>query len=409
MASLDKDMSKAQKQSEEIFRAIEISKRKTAQVVQEYSKHITDLEVEVSIKEDRLFEEFDMEEDIFEHIDKQTLIKYNDFINQQTLTARSIREFIQEDMKRGYYSIDGFLPYSVQRARNRLGLKNNFLTIMAELERLIRSNRSGKLEEKILREEVKNNVIGNIPSFTPLQNILCDEISHFLVGLFHMPAITYIPKERIQNYSGTTPTDVGYAGISVPDLLFRNPELVTKINEWFEKLNIGFNIIVPELKMQKSGIFTNPSRYYSIRLVDLKSGVDNSLQDTGTGVGQIIPFIIQALVSTKQTTLKEEPEGHLHPKWQSGIADLLSYLVKEKPANRKKEPSFIIETHSEHLVLRLKKIISEGFDPDLVSINYIYRDENKGEARIDKIRLNKDGDFIDEWKDGFFPERLAEL
>ena len=65
MASLDKDMSKAQKQSEEIFRAIEISKRKTAQVVQEYSKHITDLEVEVSIKEDRLFEEFDMEEDIF--------------------------------------------------------------------------------------------------------------------------------------------------------------------------------------------------------------------------------------------------------------------------------------------------------------------------------------------------------
>ena len=70
----------------------------------------------------------------------------------------------------------------------------------------------------------------------------------------------------------------------------------------------------------------------------------------------------------------------------------------------------IIETHSEHFILRIQKMIREKkIKPHTVAINYVYLDEDGQGSKIDHMKLNDEGRFIDKWRHGFFNERLKEI
>ena len=80
--------------------------------------------------------------------------------------------------------------------------------------------------------------------------------------------------------------------------------------------------------------------------------------------------------------------------------------------------SFLLETHSEHLILRLLRRIRETSDgdlpegklpirPDQVAILYV-QPGPKG-AEVIEIPVNDDGEFDRPWPDGFFAERAKEL
>ncbi len=69
----------------------------------------------------------------------------------------------------------------------------------------------------------------------------------------------------------------------------------------------------------------------------------------------------------------------------------------------------LIETHSEHLVLRLLRRVREGaLAPDDLAILYVDLDET-GEAFVRRLEVDAEGDLIDGWPGGFFDERLAEV
>jgi predicted ATPase len=73
-----------------------------------------------------------------------------------------------------------------------------------------------------------------------------------------------------------------------------------------------------------------------------------------------------------------------------------------RPANQ-----WIVETHSESLILRIQKKIKEKeLDPQDVSIIYVEA-TSKG-SRILEIPMDEDGDFMVDWPDGFFDERFKE-
>ena len=67
-----------------------------------------------------------------------------------------------------------------------------------------------------------------------------------------------------------------------------------------------------------------------------------------------------------------------------------------------------VETHSEHLLLRLQSHVASGdLSPNDISIFYVFvNDEGKKEAV--NLPLNDKGIFLTEWPEGFFPERLNE-
>jgi len=198
-------------------------------------------------------------------------------------------------------------------------------------------------------------------------------------------------------FTGTSPQDVGYQGDSMPDFLFRHPDIIEKVNSWLERLEVGY-------RLQTRSPGPNIRDLFEVRLTDTRRGkpVEVGLPDVGFGVSQLLPFIVQALASEDQVISIEQPEVHIHPRLQADIGDLLAECAK------KYNNQFLIETHSEHLVLRLQKLIRDKtLTPEDVSIIFVSR--GKEGAKVQRLELDKEGDFIDEWPGGFFPERMREI
>ena len=237
--------------------------------------------------------------------------------------------------------------------------------------------------------------------------LISSEIDDSLNRLFPLGPFRR-PPERWYIFTGTSPQDVGYQGNSLPDLLYRNPSLVRNTNNWLKKLEIGYKLSIRSVGRRSKDLF-------EVRLVDTnrESKIDVCLADVGFGISQLLPFIVQSLASQDQIISIEQPEIHVHPKLQADLGDLMAEAIQEPRNNQ-----FIIETHSEHLILRLLRRIRETAEgelpkgvsplrPDQLSIVYVQRGENGSE--VIHIPVNKEGEFERQWPQGFFSERAKEL
>ena len=247
------------------------------------------------------------------------------------------------------------------------------------------------LRERIHYEPLSTFHIADLTTAT------CGTLQRTLEDLFPMSPFRR-PPERWYIFTGTTPQDVGYQGDLLPDLLLRHPELVQETNEWLKRLDIDYELEVKSVGSDSGDLF-------EVRLIDTrrKERVSVALPDVGFGVSQILPFIVQSLASEGRIISIEQPEVHVHPKLQADLGNLLAEAIKEPRQNR-----FIIETHSEHLILRLQRLVYKGeIKPEDVSVIYVSRGPEG--AKAERLRLDDEGDFIDEWPNGFFLERLREL
>lgn len=153
-----------------------------------------------------------------------------------------------------------------------------------------------------------------------------------------------------------------------------------------------------------------------VMLKDLRRGVDLTLQDVGVGLSQLLPILVESLRDRRGIGFGdlvgiEQPELHLHPGLQVRLADL--FLVAAKTLWR----HFLVETHSEHLLLRCLRRIREtthgqgdpgrpAVTPDDIAIHFI--EDTPTGPRVTRITLDEDGDFLDEWPGGFFEESFTE-
>jgi predicted ATPase len=164
---------------------------------------------------------------------------------------------------------------------------------------------------------------------------------------------------------------------------------------------------------------------------NVQNGSVSPAKDIGVGISQLTPVIVNALESRSFSV--EQPELHIHPRMQTVLGDLFVFEglfsavkaagevtittrciegnIQERHFNRKKvkDESFIlVETHSEHLILRLLKRIREGIlKPDDLAIYYF--ENNNGKTISNRIHIDSDGEFTTPWPEGFFDERLEEL
>lgn len=198
---------------------------------------------------------------------------------------------------------------------------------------------------------------------------------------------------------------VGKEGENIAYFLKSKKEFIThKINECFKKFNIPYKFTPKPIGER------NSEPLIQIELEDLRNNVTVSPLDVGFGIGQILPILVEGVIRENSVICVEQPEIHLHPKLQAELAEFFAETCTKN--------QWIIETHSEALMLRIQKLIRDKkkingriLKPKDVSILYVVpsEDENGKEgAKIKKIRLDEDGDFMDFWPEGFFEERIKE-
>lgn len=147
-------------------------------------------------------------------------------------------------------------------------------------------------------------------------------------------------------------------------------------------------------------------------LKDRRTGTVVTHRDVGIGVSQVLPVLVCAYVNRESLIAIEQPEIHLHPSLQAELGDVFIESALGENKN-----TLLIETHSEHLILRIMRRIRDNLNgsmpdglpkisPDDVSILYI-QPTTKGSI-IKVLELDEEGEFLDPWPGGFFEEGFRE-
>ena len=160
-------------------------------------------------------------------------------------------------------------------------------------------------------------------------------------------------------------------------------------------------------------IFKRPPSYLNeLKFIDTRTDTEVTPRDMGLGISQVLPILISTFTSKKKSLYLEQPELHLHPAVQMEVMDEFIRSAKEN------DNVFMIETHSEHLLLRIMKRMrytaednldrdkSLDLTPDDVCLLYV---DNDGESTyIQELRLSAKGKLLDHWPNGFFEEGFKE-
>jgi hypothetical protein len=261
--------------------------------------------------------------------------------------------------------------------------------------------------------------------------------SIYIGPLREIPARDYIPQ--------FSPDESRWAhGLAAWDLLHgpRGRELIEKVNFWLfdkERFNSGYRLErVDYRKVPSPGpidiifqrglsdedlpelqeLFEQCPIEQEVVLRDIRTGTLVGPSDVGVGLSQLVPVIVSIVSGDDGLVAIEQPELHIHPAVQVGVGDLFAASASGQSSDVDAERCLLIETHSEHIMLRLLRRIRETSEnqlpPDAPSLTpghvaVIYVEPTEDALRLTPLRIASDGDFLDRWPRGFFAERGEEL
>jgi hypothetical protein len=160
------------------------------------------------------------------------------------------------------------------------------------------------------------------------------------------------------------------------------------LSSWLQYLELAQAVEQEERGRLKPGIKVRPlSRSGTVPLTAV-----------GVGVSQVLPVIMQCLLAapTGSIVIVEQPELHLHPRIEVKLAE---FFVACARTGRQ----IFIETHSEHLINRLRLEIARdqsGQTRELVSVLFASQDE-VGATHYESAIINEFGGLEGDWPDKF--------
>lgn len=138
-----------------------------------------------------------------------------------------------------------------------------------------------------------------------------------------------------------------------------------------------------------------------------RQGKTYNLLDMGFGYSQVLPVAVQLWacrpgLSTRRSmedievVALEQPELHLHPRQQASVARILAEKAMEPDG-----PLLLVETHSDHLVSELGRLVARGrLDADRLGLLCV-EPRQDGEGVTTRLAsFNRDGE-IENWPEGF--------
>ena len=237
------------------------------------------------------------------------------------------------------------------------------------------------------------NPFGPLESFASLKNAFED--------LFHriryLGPLREYPRSRYK-WQDNYPKDIGQRGEEmVSALLSERIQLRSTedhILKWLKRLDL--------IDSYRLNPIRDSGQDYEFFVRKYKGGPEVRLTDVGFGVSQVLPVLTLCYHAPEGSILiLEQPEAHLHPKVQSELADLLIEVVK----NRRLQ--IILESHSEHLLIRLmRRIAEEQISADDTA--FYFCEMNEGTSEIERLNVDDYGN-ITNWPQDFFGDEMGDL
>lgn len=268
----------------------------------------------------------------------------------------------------------------------------------------IRASLPGPIKTHLFPSEVRTSYRS-----ADLLNIFEVEYESLMDRIFYLGPLREYPR-REYSWTGAAPSDVGLRGERTVEAILAataNGErrnlgprkkyrpFQAAIAHWLRDLGLVDEFSIAEI--------AEGSNLYRTKVKTHNRSSEVMLTDIGVGVSQVLPALVLLYYVPKGSiVLLEQPEIHLHPSVQSGLADLILNVAKNRHLQ------VILESHSEHLLRRFQRRVAEG---ELASEDvelYFASMTTDGTAQLNGLGLNKWGEIM-KWPKNFFGNDLEEI
>ena len=163
--------------------------------------------------------------------------------------------------------------------------------------------------------------------------------------------------------------------------------LQSEVNYWLRKFELA----------QRADLKDRGRLGIDLKIVPMNMDRQIDLTSVGVGVSQVLPVIVLCVLAEPgDLVMLEQPELHLHPKLQHDLGD---FLLQCSRSGRQ----LVVETHSEHLVNRVRRRVSEktGWAEGMVAVIFSEQD-SEGVSTFRPSTIDSFGGDESEWPEGFF-------
>jgi len=221
------------------------------------------------------------------------------------------------------------------------------------------------------------------------------------------------PPRRVYPWAGDEPADVGQRGEqSIAALLSAGTRSLSRgkgrrsqlfpafVAQWLKELGLIHSFDVKQVARGR--------KEYEALVRTHATASEVKITDVGFGISQIFPALVQAFYAPAHSVVwMEQPEIHLHPSVQAGLADVFIGAVQARENGQDRGVQLIVESHSEHFLNRLQRRVAEGvITTEQVAVYFVRR--TVGGAELEPLELNLYGDILN-WPENFFGDEMADI
>ncbi len=226
-------------------------------------------------------------------------------------------------------------------------------------------------------------------------------------NVFYLGPLREFP-QRDYLWARSRPTDVGSRGEKAIDAILAATTAKTKRNRKKKSPLKPFQEIIAYW-LQQMGLITSfkvseiaaGSNRWQAKVTVRKGGPEALLTDVGFGVSQVLPVVtLLQYVPEGATVILEQPEIHLHPLAQANLADVLINAATNRGVQ------IIVESHSEHLLLRLQRRIAEQ-EISNEDLQLYFCSAANGVSQLEPLRIDLLGG-IENWPEHFMGDAIGE-